>query len=355
MINPNVVEGQIAGGVVQGIGGVLYEHLAYDDDGNPLATTFMDYLLPTAAEVPMIEYGHIETPSPGPAATRASAKAARSARRRPSSTRWPTRSSPFGVTRDPPAADPVADRGAALTKEPSEDRDQYDRRLLRPLRRRRSTPTRTRCSAGCARRRRSTTTSSTTSTRSAASTTSSAGSSTARRTSPGAAAILELIKANIEMPPGVLIFEDPPMHTMHRGLLSRVFTPEEDERARAEDPRVLRREPRPARRDAARFDFVADLGAQMPMRVIGMLLGIPEQDQEAIRDHVDANAAHRGRASRWTCRADDVVERRDVRRLHRLARRAPVRRPHDRAAATPSSRTRRARRAGSPATRSSPT
>ena len=52
MINPNVVEGQIAGGVVQGIGGVLLEHLAYDDDGNPLATTFMDYLLPTAAEVP---------------------------------------------------------------------------------------------------------------------------------------------------------------------------------------------------------------------------------------------------------------------------------------------------------------
>ena len=66
MINPNVVEGQIAGGTVQGIGGVLLEHLAYDDDGNPLATTFMDYLLPTAAEVPVIEYGHVETPGPGP-------------------------------------------------------------------------------------------------------------------------------------------------------------------------------------------------------------------------------------------------------------------------------------------------
>ena len=46
MINPNVVEGQIAGGTVQGIGGVLLEHFAYDEDGNPLATTFMDYLLP---------------------------------------------------------------------------------------------------------------------------------------------------------------------------------------------------------------------------------------------------------------------------------------------------------------------
>ena len=63
MINPDVVEGQIAGGVVQGIGGVLYEHMVYDDDGNPQSTTFVDYLLPTAAEVPTIEYGHIETPA----------------------------------------------------------------------------------------------------------------------------------------------------------------------------------------------------------------------------------------------------------------------------------------------------
>jgi carbon-monoxide dehydrogenase large subunit len=66
MINPNVVEGQIAGGTVQGIGGVLLEHMAYDDLGNPMATTFMDYLLPTAADVPDIEYGHMETPSSGP-------------------------------------------------------------------------------------------------------------------------------------------------------------------------------------------------------------------------------------------------------------------------------------------------
>ena len=66
MINPNVVEGQIAGGVVQGIGGVLLEHLAYDADGNPLTTTFMDYLLPTASDVPIIEYGHVETMGPGP-------------------------------------------------------------------------------------------------------------------------------------------------------------------------------------------------------------------------------------------------------------------------------------------------
>lgn len=66
MINPSIVEGQIAGGTVQGIGGVLYEHLAVDGEGNPIASTMVDYLLPAATEVPVIEYGHIETPSSGP-------------------------------------------------------------------------------------------------------------------------------------------------------------------------------------------------------------------------------------------------------------------------------------------------
>jgi len=65
MINPNVVEGQIAGGTVQGIGGALLESMVYDDDGNPLSSTFVDYLLPTATEVPPIEYGHVEIPGPG--------------------------------------------------------------------------------------------------------------------------------------------------------------------------------------------------------------------------------------------------------------------------------------------------
>ena len=63
MINPMVVEGQIFGGVVQGIGGVLLEDFVYDADGNPLTTTFMDYLPPTTSEVPQIEVGHIETDS----------------------------------------------------------------------------------------------------------------------------------------------------------------------------------------------------------------------------------------------------------------------------------------------------
>jgi cytochrome P450 len=102
--------------------------------------------------------------------------------------------------------------------------------------------------------------------------------------------VLEFIKANIEMPPGVVIFEDPPQHTAHRGLLSSVFTPRKMNAlepkirefcARALDPLV----------GSGRFDFVADLGAQLPMRTIGMLLGVPERDQEEARDR--ANAALR--------------------------------------------------------------
>ena len=66
MINPSIVEGQIAGGAVQGIGGALLEDFVYDEQGNPLTSTFMDYLLPTATDVPEIEFGHIETPASTP-------------------------------------------------------------------------------------------------------------------------------------------------------------------------------------------------------------------------------------------------------------------------------------------------
>ncbi|MFV0318418.1 MAG: cytochrome P450 [Microthrixaceae bacterium] len=98
--------------------------------------------------------------------------------------------------------------------------------------------------------------------------------------------ILELIRAEVELPPGTFIFEDPPDHTRHRSLMSRVFTPrrmnaiEDQVRAfcaRALDPLV----------GSGSFDFIADIGAEMPMRTIGMLLGIPEDDQEMIRDNLD--------------------------------------------------------------------
>ena len=98
--------------------------------------------------------------------------------------------------------------------------------------------------------------------------------------------VLELIKSGMELPPGSIIFEDPPAHNIHRRLLSRVFTPRNindlepkvrEFCARSLDPLV----------GTGGFDFIEDLGAQMPMRTIGMLLGIPEQDQEAIRDRID--------------------------------------------------------------------
>jgi CO/xanthine dehydrogenase Mo-binding subunit len=64
LINPMIVEGQIHGGVAQGIGGALYERMVYDADGQLLNASFMDFLMPYATEVPHIETGHLETPSP---------------------------------------------------------------------------------------------------------------------------------------------------------------------------------------------------------------------------------------------------------------------------------------------------
>ena len=64
MVNPMVIEGQIHGGVAQGIGGAFYEKLVYDRDGQLLSGSFMDFLMPTAAELPEIEVAHLETPSP---------------------------------------------------------------------------------------------------------------------------------------------------------------------------------------------------------------------------------------------------------------------------------------------------
>lgn len=102
----------------------------------------------------------------------------------------------------------------------------------------------------------------------------------------GKGTVLEFIKSGIDIPPGSILFEDPPAHDLHRSLLSRVFTPRRIAAIEAKvrqfcatslDPLV----------GAGGFDFIRDLGAQMPMRTIGMLLGIPESDQEAIRDRLD--------------------------------------------------------------------
>ena len=100
-------------------------------------------------------------------------------------------------------------------------------------------------------------------------------------------AILELIKANIDIPKGVVIFEDPPIHDIHRKLLSRMFTPR---KINGLEPKIREfcAQSLDPLTGSGRFDFVADLGAQMPMKVISMLLGIPEDGQEAIRDRANA-------------------------------------------------------------------
>ena len=95
--------------------------------------------------------------------------------------------------------------------------------------------------------------------------------------------VLEIIKAGIEIPPGLLIFEDPPVHDIHRSLLSRAFTPRKinalepmirEFTQRCLDPLV----------GGDRLDFVQDLGAIMPMRVVGMLFGIPEDYQRRVQE-----------------------------------------------------------------------
>ena len=106
----------------------------------------------------------------------------------------------------------------------------------------------------------------------------------------GKGSTLDSIQAGFELPPGNVLMEDPPFHDVYRGLMSRVFTPKKMQALEGQvrafcaaslDPLV----------GTGKFDFVTDLGAEMPMRTIGMLLGIPEQDQEEIRDGFDASMA----------------------------------------------------------------
>ena len=144
--------------------------------------------------------------------------------------------------------------------------------------------------------------------------------------------ILDIIKAGVELPPGVILFEDPPIHThaprascpgcSPRGGWPRSRTRSAQYCVGCLDPLV----------GSDGFDIIAELASMLPMRVIGMLLGIPEQDQVAVRNKTDDEPAHRagqadGRSSRRTIASGD-----DVRGLHRLAGRAPLRRPHDPAA-----------------------
>jgi cytochrome P450 len=94
--------------------------------------------------------------------------------------------------------------------------------------------------------------------------------------------ILEVVKTDPVMPPGVFINEDPPLHTIHRALVGRAFAPKKmralEDKIRAFcvaclDPVV----------GGKRFDFVQDLGRELPMKTIGMLVGIPDADQPSVR------------------------------------------------------------------------
>jgi cytochrome P450 len=98
--------------------------------------------------------------------------------------------------------------------------------------------------------------------------------------------VLEFVKSGMEMPPGTVIFEDPAAHDVHRRLLARLFTPR---RIGALEPQVREfctRALDPLA-SARQFDLMAAVGTQVPMWVIGKLLGVPETDQEAIRDFTD--------------------------------------------------------------------
>ncbi|CAN5352961.1 cytochrome P450 [soil metagenome] len=119
--------------------------------------------------------------------------------------------------------------------------------------------------------------------------------------------ILELVQSEFDMPPGVMMFQDPPQHTMLRGLMSRVFTPRrmaeiEDQIrqycVRCLDPHV----------GSDGFDIIAELAAMMPMRVIGMLLGIPESQQTGYRDANDANLRTRPGAPMKVAQADRIAD-----------------------------------------------
>ncbi|OBI79621.1 cytochrome P450 [Mycobacterium sp. E740] len=103
----------------------------------------------------------------------------------------------------------------------------------------------------------------------------------------GKGTTMDVIMSGVDVPPGVILFEDPPLHDLHRRVLSKVFTPR---RMEAIEPLTRRFCVRAldSLAGASRFDVIADFGALIPMRTIGYLLGIPEEGQQQIRDNTDA-------------------------------------------------------------------
>ncbi len=119
--------------------------------------------------------------------------------------------------------------------------------------------------------------------------------------------ILELVQSEFDMPEGVMMFSDPPTHTMLRGLMSRVFTPRR--MAAIEDQiRAFCRNCLDPHIGSGGFDIIAELASMMPMRVIGMLLGIPESEQVSVRDANDATLRTRPGAPMKVAQADRIAD-----------------------------------------------
>jgi cytochrome P450 len=103
----------------------------------------------------------------------------------------------------------------------------------------------------------------------------------------GRGVIMEMIKAGYPSPPGIFINEDPPMHTVHRGLLAKTFTAPRMAKLEQQIRDFCARTLDPLR-EAGSFDLIQDFAGIVPMKVIGMLLGIPEEDQQEVRRRGDA-------------------------------------------------------------------
>lgn len=122
----------------------------------------------------------------------------------------------------------------------------------------------------------------------------------------GRGTVLDVVRAGVEIPPGILLWEDPPIHDAHRALLSRVFTPK----------RMLDLEPLvrgfcvsalDALRGRDEFDVIGEFGVEVPLRTIGFLFGIPEADQIAYRERAADALATDGRPTSFDQSSFEVL------------------------------------------------
>ena len=122
----------------------------------------------------------------------------------------------------------------------------------------------------------------------------------------GRGTVLDIVKAGIEIPPGILLFEDPPIHDAHRSLLSRVFTPR-----RMLDLEPLVRDYAVQALDALlgrdEFDIISDFGVEIPLRTIGFLFGIPESVQDVYRKTTDDHITTDGSGIEFDASSFDAV------------------------------------------------